>query len=199
MIPEGIVETSSGQQVVEETLPAKPDEAKPGKLTVMSTKDEIVARIEQTDDIDELRDLANLFGISLTKKEISRASLQSDLMDLLLQNAGDRIREQSDYLSNEEIMDFYKMFQSNIDRSRKALNSDMDTATNRYSSTHNEINITVNNNDGGMTRESRERIIDVVNMLLKAGGQIPEPTESGDGVAEVDLTNGEGDEGNDQK
>ena len=52
-------------------------------ITLGSSKEDIVDRVQQTNDIEELKDLTNLFGISLTKREIIRASKESDLMDKL--------------------------------------------------------------------------------------------------------------------
>ena len=135
-------------------------------VTLNSTKDEIVKRMQETSSIDELKDLTNLFGISLTKREIIRASKESDLMDKLLEQAEERIVEKGDYLSNADLLDFMKTLQSNVDKSRKTFNDDIDNASTKITNTHNEININVNDSVTNLSRESREKVLDLMKVLF---------------------------------
>ena len=170
-------------------LPA-PVERQP--LTISAEKEDILQRIRETDSIDELKDLANLFGVSLTKKEIERASRESDLIDTLLSHAEERIAVRGGNLSNEELLEYLKTFQSNVDKSKRSLNSDVEDASSKYTATHNEVNITVNNVGSELPRDSREKILDVVNAILSQeqsrGSIIIDPEE-------VDLTGDDGEEG----
>lgn len=135
-------------------------------VTLNSTKDDIVKRMQETSSIDELKDLTNLFGISLTKREIIRASKESDLMDKLLEQAEERIVEKGDYLSNADLLDFMKTLQSNVDKSRKTFNDDIDNASTKITNTHNEININVNDSVTNLSRESREKVLDLMKVLF---------------------------------
>jgi len=195
VIDEPLIETKAGGS---EDLPSTVDGgAQVAPITVSSTKEEIVARINETQDIEELKRLANLFGISMTKKEIARVSMQSDLMDLLLKSAGDRIRENGEYMSNDEIREFYGLFQANIDRSRKSLGTEVDEASTAYTN-NTQVNITVNNNGSELSRESRDRIIDVVNMLLEAGVKNPADGAKPEGIIDVEIAS-EGEGGSDEQ
>ena len=135
-------------------------------ITIKSSKESIVEKIFETDNVDELKDLTNLFGISLTKKEIARASTESDLLDRLLDIARERITSKGEYLSHEEILDYIKTFQGNVDKSKKTLNDELDRASVNVSNNKTEVNINVNTGVE-LSRESRERVLDVVNAILK--------------------------------
>lgn len=134
-------------------------------ITLNADKEEIVEKINETDDVEELKNLTNLFEISLAKKEIARTSKQSDLLDKLTDIAEERISK-GDYLTNDEVLNYHRAFQSNVDKSKKNLNNDVTEATNKVANTINEININVN--DTSISRESRERILGVVDMILKS-------------------------------
>ena len=173
---EQISDVSEESVTAEEQKENLPAEVESRPLTLSASKEEILKRVSETDSIDELKELANLFGISLTKKEIARASKESDLLDTLLARAEERIRDKGDYLSNDEILEFMKAFQGNINNSKKSLTNEIDTAS--VSITKNEINVNVNT-DTTLSRESRDKVLEVVNMLLKGSQtenvQIDEP------------------------
>lgn len=155
-VEESQVEEEHALEVVEE----KP------LITISSSKEDIVQRMQETNSIEELKDLTNLFGISLTKKEIIRASKESDLMDKLLEQAEERIVEKGDYLSNADLLDYMKTLQTNVDKSRKTFNDDVDKASIKITNTHNEINVNMNDNVAGLSRESREKVLERMKMIL---------------------------------
>lgn len=133
-------------------------------LTLSATKEEIVGRMKETNNIDELKDLTNLFGISLTKAEIIRASKESDLMDKLLEQSEKRISENADYLPHDVLLDYLKTFQASVDKSRKNFNDDVDKAS--INITKNEINVNVNESTSSLSRESREKVLNVMQALF---------------------------------
>ena len=165
-------ENSSFSAVVENTSLVKVEEQplevveeKP-IITIGSSKDEIVGRVQQTSSIDELKDLTNLFGLSLTKAEIVRASKESDLMDKLLELAEKRVVEKGDYMPNAEILDFMRTLQGNVDKSRKTFNDDIDKASTNIVNAHTEINVNVNGDMSSLSRESKEKIIERMKMIF---------------------------------
>ena len=135
-------------------------------ITISSSKEEIVDRMQKTSSIDELKDLTTLFGISLTKREIIRASKESDLMDKLLEQAEQRIVEKGDCLSHTDLLDYMKTLQTNVDKSRKTFNDDIDNASTKITNTHTEINVNIGDSVAGLSRESRERVLDVMKTLF---------------------------------
>ena len=152
-------------------------------LSLASTKEEIVERMQKTNSIDELKDLTNLFGISLTKKEILRASKESDLMDKLLKQVEERINDNADYLPHEVLLDYLKVFQTSVDKSRKTFNDDVDKAS--INITKNEINVNIDGDSHGLSRESREKVLDVMETLF---AKINEEQKEIQDVEEIDLT-----------
>lgn len=162
-------------------------------LNLASTKEEIVDRMQETNNIDELKDLTNLFGISLTKKEILRASKESDLMDKLLSQAEQRISEKADYLPHDVLLDYLKTFQASVDKSRKTFNDDVDKAS--VNITKNEINVNIDSDSHGLSRESREKVLDVMKTLFS---KINEEQKDVKEPEEIDLTKEESNENDDQ-
>ena len=162
-------------------------------LNLASTKEEIVDRMQETNSIDELKDLTNLFGISLTKKEILRASKESDLMDKLLSQAEERINDKADYLPHDVLLDYLKTFQASVDKSRKTFNDDVDKAS--VNITKNEINVNIDSDSHGLSRESREKVLDVMKTLFS---KINEEQKDVKEPEEIDLTKEESNENDDQ-
>ena len=152
-------------------------------LTLASTKEEIVERMQETNSIDELKDLTNLFGISLTKKEILRASKESDLMDKLLKQAEERINDKANCLPHDVLLDYLKTFQTSVDKSRKTFNDDVDKAS--INITKNEINVNIDSDSHGLSRESREKVLDVMETLF---AKIKEEQKEVKDIEEIDLT-----------
>lgn len=153
--------TEISEEIEEKNVPV---EVESHPLTLSASQEEILKRVNETNSIEELKDLANLFGISLTKKEIARASKESNLLDVLLEKAEARIKDKGDYLSNDEILEFMKAFQGNINSSKKSLNDDIDKSS--ISITKNEVTVNVNT-ESSLPRESRDKVLEVVNMILK--------------------------------
>lgn len=135
-------------------------------VNLSSSKEEIVARIRETNNIDELRDLTNLFGLSLTKSEIVRASKESDLMDKLIELVSERIINKGECLPNADLLDYLKTLQGNVDKSRKTFNDDVDKASIKIQDNHTEINVTMNDNVAGLSRESREKVLERMKTIL---------------------------------
>lgn len=174
-----VVETQEETPVEETTLEVV--ESKP-LVNLSSSKEEIVDRMQETNSIEELKDLTNLFGISLTKKEMLRASKESDLMDKLLEQAEKRIVERGDCMPNADLLDYMKTLQSNVDKSRKTINDDVDKASIKITNTHTEINVNVNDPVSGLSRESREKVLERMKEILNNINQehdviIDEPQE----------------------
>ena len=156
------VEDSSSLLVQENAI----EKVEEHPITISSSKEEIVDRMQKTSSIDELKDLTTLFGISLTKREIIRASKESDLMDKLLEQAEQRIVEKGDCLSHTDLLDYMKTLQTNVDKSRKTFNDDIDNASTKITNTHTEINVNIGDSVAGLSRESRERVLDVMKTLF---------------------------------
>lgn len=162
-------------------------------VNLSSSKEEIVERMQETTSIDELKDLTNLFGISLTKREMIRASKESDLMDKLLEQAEERIVEKGDYLSNADLLDYMKTLQGNVDKSRKTINDDVDKASVKITNTHTEINVNVNDPVSSLSRESREKVLERIKEILNKVSQEPEDVVL-DEPQEVDIEEQEKDD-----
>ena len=164
-------------------------------LGLSSTKEDIVDRMQKTNSIEELKDLTNLFGISLTKAEIIRASKESDLMAKLLAQSEKRISENADYLPNDVLLDYLKTFQSSVDKSRKTFNDEVDKASINISKT--EVTVNVNNDSTNLSRESREKILNIMKTLFANVQEEQSNVEEMKEPEEIDLSKEESEENDD--
>lgn len=142
-------------------------------LTLNSSSEEILGRLSKADSVDEMKDISRLFHLSLAKKEASRALTQSELLDLVLAQAGDRIRKRPDEMSNKDLLDYMNAFQTSLDKTSKALDDKIDNAP-PIALTQNNQEINIHLGDGrttSLSEESRQRILDVVNALTKGNRQ----------------------------
>lgn len=146
-------------------------------ISIATSKDEIIEKVNKTNDIQELKDLTNIFGISLTKKEIARTSRESDLLDKLIEHAGERIDKKASNLTTQELLDYIKVFQSNVDKSKKTFNTELEDASLKINDSHTEININVNDSLT-MSRESREKILQAIDAIIKSSQEEPEILEN---------------------
>lgn len=142
-------------------------------VSLKSDTNEIVNRIATAETVDELKEYVNLFHLSLAKKEASRALTQSELVDLLLDQAGERIKKRPDEMSNKDILDYLHTFQDSIDKSSKTLETKIVEAPPlTLNQTHQEINININDGKSvSIDDDARLRILEVINALTKGTPQ----------------------------
>ena len=138
-------------------------ESKSDELSISSSPNEIVAKLDDVNSVDEFKNVANLFSLSIMKKSMSRASAQSDLLDEILDRVKDRVTNHHDEMSNKDLIDYMNAMQNGLDYSKKTMAGIDETPPITINSTHNDVRIGV---DTGLDRSSRERVIDAVKKLL---------------------------------
>ena len=155
------------------TLTVEPPMVVVEPISLKSSSDEIVERITKAESIEELKELTKLFHLSLAKKEASRALTQSELVDLLLAQAKERITKRPDELSNKDVLDYMNVLQNSIDKSSKTLEEEIVEAPPlTLNQTNQEININIGEGKSVVIDdEARARILDVINALTKGNVQ----------------------------
>lgn len=155
------------------TLTMEPPVVVVEPISLKSSSDEIVDRIAKADSIDELKELTKLFHLSLAKKEAARALTQSDLVDLLMAQAKERITKRADELSNKDVLDYMTALQTSIDKSSKALEDKIVEAPPlTLNQTNQEININIGSGKSVVIDdESRARILEVIEAISKGTNQ----------------------------
>lgn len=169
------------KMMIEEPLGEKSTNA----ISLRSPAEDILSGLEKAETVDEMKEFTRLFHLSLAKKEAARALTQSELVDELLKQAGDRIRLRPDEMTHKDLLDYLNAFQSAVDKSTKGLDAQLaDTPPLTLNQTNQEININIG---GGKTMaisdDSRLRILDVINALTKGKPQRKTIREESDDVA----------------
>lgn len=134
--------------------------------------DELEQRLIQETDIDELKNVINLFNLNIKKKDIIRTSKLSDLQDLVTNQIGERLEKNAGAFSNKDLIDYFKVLQDSINKADNSL----DTVDTPAIQLNQQINLNVSKEEE-LDRESRARIADAVNSILLKMQNQTEPDE----------------------
>ena len=179
-----------------EALPAETP-----RKTLADERREIMEAVVGASTQRELNDLTALFNANLAKTEMARAGRQSDLLDKVIEHARERIENHADALSDKDLLGYMSAFYAGIGKSRETFNRDVQASpvvlVNNGSVSMTSVG------DGGLDRESRERVMDAVKGILSQLMSAPEveeaewePSDSDDMTEEEDDDEGNPDEEN---
>ena len=131
-------------------------------ITLESSLSEVENRILEETDIDELKDVINIFNLNIQKKNIIRNGKLAALQDLITSQMEERVKNKADEFNNQDLLNYFKTVQETISKADNSLDK-IDTPAIQV--TQNQLNINVSNNDS-LDRDSRERIMDAVKAIL---------------------------------
>lgn len=144
----------------------------------------IVNNIIQTDNVDEIKKLNKLFEINQAKKNALRVIKLNSLLDIVTDQAVERFTKRPYEVTNKEVFDAMQVVQNQIEKSQKIIDKVDDSPMIQINQQNNSINVTVG--EDPVDRESKERVIDAVNALLKAFKE-PAPKEVISVPQDVDI------------
>lgn len=121
---------------------------------------EILNKLIAETDPDKAKDLTALFNINQNKKTLARTNKMSDLLDILADQAMNRMTEHPDEISNKELFEGMKTIQSLIEHGQDQVNEQPDTF---IQINPTEVNVV---NGDALNRDSRERVKNAVLSLL---------------------------------
>lgn len=135
------------------------------KTTLQEVKEhdeQLIEEILQETDAEKLKDLTNLFNIFQTKREVLRVSKLNDVQDALVQQMLDRLEQQPHNFDNKDIALWVKTVQLAKESSRQSLEK-VETIPTIVHQNNTQVNINV---EESLSRESRERVLSVLNTIL---------------------------------
>ena len=132
---------------------------------------ELVLKVVQEQDPDKLRQYYELFNLSQSKKNLVRAMKLNELLDLINDQALERVKKYPDEFANKELLDYMQVVSGQLEKNQKSI-SLADVPLIQVN--NQEVNISVNSNEKTLNRESKEKIIETVKMLLKAAETQPD-------------------------
>lgn len=135
------------------------------KTTLQEVKEhdeQLIEEILQETDAEKLKDLTNLFNIFQTKREVLRVNKLNDVQDALVQQMLDRLEQQPHNFDNKDIALWVKTVQLAKESSRQSLEK-VETIPTIVHQNNTQVNINV---EESLSRESRERVLSVLNTIL---------------------------------
>lgn len=129
---------------------------------------EVAYKIIEERDIDKVKDLAHLFNLNQSKKNLLRVIKLNSLLDKVSDQMIERFEKTPGAFSNKDLLDYMQVTQAAIDRANKSLELIDETPAIQLQQ-NNQVNINVVDT---LDRESRERITDAVKAILQRAKSI---------------------------
>jgi len=123
--------------------------------------EELEQKLLAEKDIDKLNQIINIFNLSIKRKDIVRNSKLNDLQDKITNQMEDRLSNRAGEFSNKDLLEYYKVIQDTITKADNSLNN-IDTPAIQI----NQQNINIDVDKHELSRESKERVKDVLAMIL---------------------------------
>ena len=162
-----------------------PVEVEQKEVAKVNDLDTLKDKINAITTKEELQDVAALFNLNITKKEMTRALKQDDMLDLIVNQLHDRVVTRQDEMSTADLLEIAKTVKSNIEKTQTYIDRVEEAPTIEY---NDNKQVTVNINT--LSRDSSENVIDALQELFKSGSI----QEVVDAVNTIDVTNTEVDD-----
>ncbi len=149
------------------------------------TTESVLSKIENIQDSDDLKEAINLFNLSITKKDMLRAMQQDELLDIIIKQAGDRLRKRTDELSTRDLLDYMNAFQNNLSKTQDAVIENSPTIQ-----INDNKKVIVNvENVAGLNRDSSENVLDAIKDIIKELNSETSLNDLLDSVKTIDVEN----------
>lgn len=126
------------------------------------TKD-IAQQILDTDDIDKVKDLTNLFNLNIQKRNVMRVVKMNELLDNVTDKIAERFEKTPDNFTNDDLLKYVQVTENSIEKANKNLNLVEETPAIQLQQ-NNQVNINIGTS---LDRESRVKVTDAVQAILK--------------------------------
>ena len=130
-----------------------------GSELLDARSEEIVNSIIEETDVDKLKNLIGVFNSNQSKKDIVRNNVFSILLDKISMQMLERFEKNPNAFSNKDLIDYL-----NAIKSAKSSRIDTETVDTPAIQNNTQINVTMVD---GLNRESKERVVDTVQAILK--------------------------------
>lgn len=127
---------------------------------------DIAQQILDETDVDKVKDLTNLFNLNAQKRNVARVLKMTDLLDRVTDQMLTRFERTPDNFSNEDLIKFMQVTENSIEKATKSLSQVDQTPAIQYQQ-NNQVNINIGDS---LNRESRQKVTDTVQAILKRFG-----------------------------
>ena len=136
-------------------------------VSLATPQQELEEKLLTETNIDDLQDVINIFNLNMQKKNILRSSKLADLQDKVYKQMSERLENKADEFSNKDLLDYFRTIQETISKSDNTLDKINIPAIQIQ---QNQLNVNVSSDE--LNRESRAKVLDVIQSILGSGDVI---------------------------
>lgn len=123
---------------------------------------DIAQQILDAETVEQTQDLTALFNLNAQKRNVLRVLKMNNLLDKVTDQMIERFERNPNLYTNDDLLKYMQAAESAIDRASKNLTLVEDTPSIQLLQ-QNNVNISI---DNGLSRDSRQRVIETVQALL---------------------------------
>lgn len=128
-----------------------------------NTEKEIVNKIIEADNKDELKHQFDLFNMNQSKKNALRVIKLNGLLGKIEDQAIERFEKRPDQISNKELLDYMQVVSTQIEKSQNYISDIQDKPMITVNNQKNELNVSIGPE---LDRDSKSNVINAVTNLL---------------------------------
>lgn len=137
--------------------------------------DDVITKLVESQDIEEIKRLTQLFNVNQMKKDAIRVIKLNDILDKLDDQVSERVEKYPDQFSNIDLLKYVDTIQQTINKSNQTITSINQTPLIQLNQQNNIVQVS----DDALTRESREKIVNIVKQFLENSQKSPEIIDIG--------------------
>ena len=145
-------------------------------LKVTTPLNELETLLMNENDPDKIQDIVDLFNVNLRKRDIVRSVKLSEAQDRVVDQMLDRVTHEAEGLSTKEIIMYHDTIQKTLDKSTTNISNMPQIQIN---------NINVQDEAPKFNKESRSKIVNTVNTIIKQSQNSESVTELSEDEIEV--------------
>ena len=128
---------------------------------IVANQQELEDKLLSATDRENIKDIIDIFNLNIKKKDVIRNAKLSELQDKIYSQMEKRVTEHPDMFNNQDLLNYYKVVQETLNRS---IGKDEDSEIPKIQI--NQQSIHLENSKSMLNRDSRAKVLDVVNSIL---------------------------------
>lgn len=134
------------------------------KLTLLTPQDELESKLMSEDNLDNIKEIIELFNLNIKKKDVIRSNKLSDIQDKISDQIAQRIDKRAGEFSNADLLNYLKVVNDIINKSDNSL--DNVKLPSIQINQQNNVNVDLSTTHG-LGKDSRDHVVDAVQSILK--------------------------------
>ena len=131
------------------------------KNKLVEYTEDVVTKLVNSQDADEIKQLTQLFNINQMKKNALRIVKLNGILDKLDNQVEERVTNNPESFSNNDLLNYVNTIQQTVTKSSQSLDGIQQIPTIQINQNNNIVNV-----ETALPRESRQKILDVVQQIL---------------------------------